>query len=107
LPAPQEASASQTQTPEAQAGVAPEQAAQPAGDEAVPQRCASVAEHEAHAPLEQKLPGPHEASEAQTQTPAEQVGVSPTQTAHPAGDASVPQEAASVAEQGTHAPLEQ
>jgi hypothetical protein len=50
---PHEASASQTQAPEAQTGVALEQAAQPAADDEVPQCAASSAEHGAHAPPEQ------------------------------------------------------
>jgi hypothetical protein len=43
----------QTHAPAEQTGVAPEQTAQPAGEEAVPQCAESVAEHETHAPLEQ------------------------------------------------------
>jgi len=44
-PAPHCESAVQTHAPAAQTGASPEQTAQPAGDEASPQRAASVAEH--------------------------------------------------------------
>lgn len=88
----------QVQTPAEQAPIAPEHTLHPAGAEVVPQRVASVTEHDTHAPPLQYLPAPQEESDVQTQAPSEHVGVAPEHTAHPAGEAVVPQCAASVSE---------
>lgn len=104
FPFPQEASAVHTQVPAWQTGVCAVHTAHPAGAVAVPQRAASVGEHDWQAPEPQYFPGPQEPSAVHTHAPAEHVGVAAGHTAHPAGDAAAPQCAASVAEHDRQAP---
>jgi len=104
LPVPHDASATHTQPPSRHDGAAPEHCTQPAGDEPVPQRAASVAEQSRQVPPSQYRPAPQSACPPHAQAPDWHDGVDPEHCAHPGADAAVPQCAASLGRHARHSP---